>query len=142
MPLPLPEPGLVVSYEFLWAEEAESGIVEGQKARPCVLLSVRRDPKTGDTWTTVVPITHAPPADDDEALELPSPLKRHLRLDMERSWIVLTELNHFAWPGFDLRQLPGRGGEFVYGQLSPGFYRTLIAKLRQVSVRARLTNRR
>jgi len=40
------------------------------------------------------------------AVEISHETKRRLGLDDDRSWIVLTEANRFAWPGPDLR--PGQ----------------------------------
>jgi hypothetical protein len=36
------------------------------------------------------------------AVEIPLRVKEHLRLDSERSWVILNEVNVFTWPGFDL----------------------------------------
>jgi hypothetical protein len=47
-------------------------------------------------------------------------------LDQERSWVVLEELNTFVWPGYDLRQIPGLPGEYVYGLLPPRFFEALL----------------
>jgi hypothetical protein len=55
----------------------------------------------------VVPITHSQPRDPNAAVEIPLPVKRHLGLDSEHSWVILDELNEFAWPGFDLRPIKG-----------------------------------
>jgi len=38
MPLPEPEPGLVISYSYLWHYERAAGVEEGRKDRPCVIL--------------------------------------------------------------------------------------------------------
>jgi hypothetical protein len=35
----------------------------------------------------------------DEAVEIPAVVKRHLGLDEARSWIVVSEINRFIWPG-------------------------------------------
>lgn len=106
MPLPTPVAGLVIRYSFLWRDEAAKGQEEGRKDRPCaVLLAVVSE--DGETIVTVLPITHAPPRDPDLAVELPPATKRRLGLDDQRSWIVLTDANRFAWPGPDLRPLPG-----------------------------------
>ena len=35
---PEPSPGLVISYSFLWSEEAEQGQVDGSKDRPCTIV--------------------------------------------------------------------------------------------------------
>nr|WP_245481909.1 MULTISPECIES: hypothetical protein [unclassified Mesorhizobium] len=56
---------------------------------------------------TVVPVTHSPPADPADAVEIPAPLKAHLGLDDTPSWIVVTETNDFLWPGPDLRPIAG-----------------------------------
>ena len=73
---------------------------------------------------TVLPITRAPPAEPTAAVEIPSPTKRRLGLDDDRSWIVLSEANEFRWPGPDLRPLPGGDAStVVYGMLPPDLFR-------------------
>jgi hypothetical protein len=99
MPIPNPEPGLVISYAYLWHHEHEVGRDEGQKDRPSVIvLAVERE-ADGAMIVTVLPITHSAPADADSALEIPLPVKRHLGLDDDPSWIVVAEGNEFLWPG-------------------------------------------
>jgi hypothetical protein len=74
----------------------------------------------------VLPVTHAPPADPADALEIPRPVKQRLGLDSDRSWVVLTEANDFVWPGPDLRPaVPGALASVAYGFLPPGFFRVL-----------------
>ena len=51
----------------------------------------------------VLPVTHTPPTDLADALEIPTLTKERLGLDSARSWVVLTEANDFIWPGPDLR---------------------------------------
>jgi hypothetical protein len=46
-------------------------------------------------------------------------------LDSGRHWLRLDELNRFAWPGFDLRPIPGRPGEYSYGMLPPDLFQRL-----------------
>lgn len=67
----------------------------------------------------VAPITHSPPDDPRSALEIPPEVKKRLGLDAERSWIVLTEINRFSWPGPDLVPLRARVRlkQFIYGSL-------------------------
>ena len=49
-------------------------------------------------------------------LELPQAVKKHLGLDAERSWVVLSESNLFDWPGPDLRRIDDRDdGSVAYG---------------------------
>lgn len=126
MSWPVPRPGLVVRYAYLWARE---GREEGAKDRPCaIVLVVVRD---GDTpLVRVLPITHAAPRDPADALELPPAVKRRLGLDSDRSWVMLTEANDFVWPGPDLRPaVPGDPGSVALGFLPPGFFRVLRDRL-------------
>ena len=41
---PEPRVGLVVSYSYLWSEEAEQGLVEGKKDRPCAIILAIDEP--------------------------------------------------------------------------------------------------
>jgi hypothetical protein len=78
----------------------------------------------------VLPITHTPPHDPADALEIPTPTKERLGLDSERSWVVLSEANDFIWPGPDLRPAPGSDPSMVaYGFLPPGFFKVLRERL-------------
>jgi hypothetical protein len=63
MPLPEPEPGLVVSYAYLWRAEHEAGHEEGRKDRPCAIILALERSEDATTIVTVLPITHSPPAD-------------------------------------------------------------------------------
>jgi hypothetical protein len=71
---------------------------------------------SGDrTELMVAPITHGEPR-ETEGVFIPQSVKRHLGLDDEPSWVVLTELNRFVWPGPDIR--PVKGGETpLYGAI-------------------------
>lgn len=107
MPIPPPEPGLVISYAYVWDREARRGQEEGRKDRPCVItLVVERHPGE-ETVVTVLPVTHRPPDDPAAAVEIPQPVKRYLGLDGERSWVIVSEGDRFVWPGYDLRKVPG-----------------------------------
>ena len=130
MPLPEPEPGLVIRYLFLWREDYEKGLVEGDKdGRPALVVAVA--PAGGGVRrVAVLPITHAAATVPEESVEMPAAVARHLRLDDGRSWIRLTEANQFDWPGCDLRQVPGRAGEFAYGFLPPKFHRHVVEQFR------------
>lgn len=85
-----------------------------------IVLAIERQ-QDGDTVVVVLPITHRPPEDTSAVIEIPQAIKRHLGLDMERSWIVLSEGNLFEWPGYYLRKIPERN-EFHYGLLPPRFF--------------------
>jgi hypothetical protein len=128
MPIPTPEPGLVISYAYLWHGEHRAGREEGRKVRPAVIvLAVERE-ADGKTLVVVVPATHAAPADPISAIEIPPVVTRHLGLDDQRSWIVVSEGNEFAWPGYDLRKL-SKGNRYDYGFLPPRFFRQVVKAL-------------
>jgi len=81
MPVPNPEPGLVISYAYLWHHEHEAGREEGRKDRPSVIvLAIEREADDA-TIVTVLPITHSPPADQNSAVEIRLPVKRHVGFD-------------------------------------------------------------
>jgi mRNA-degrading endonuclease toxin of MazEF toxin-antitoxin module len=123
VPIPGPFPGLVLNYSYLWYDQRRRGMEEGIKDRPCVVvLAVTR--AEDDLVVTVAPITHTPPATLQEAVEIPAATKLRLGLDSGRSWIMVTEINQFHWPGHDLRPAPRAGtGRFDYGVSPPGLFR-------------------
>lgn len=125
MSLPTPRPGLVIRYSYLWAREHDRGREEGAKDRPCaVLLATRTDEQ--DLRVIVLPITHRPPHDLAEAIEIPAVTKRRLGLDDDQSWILLSEGNAFQWPGPDLRPARGCGPESVaLGLLPASLFRAM-----------------
>jgi hypothetical protein len=125
MPIPTPEPGLVISYAYLWHDEHRIGGEEGRKERPSVIVLAVESEADGGTIVTVLPITHSAPSDPVTATEIPSPVKRHLGLDDSRSWIVVAEGNEFLWPGYDLRKIP-RSDRYDYGFLPPRFFARVI----------------
>jgi len=79
----------------------------------------------GATAVTVLPITHSAPADPASAVEIPLPVKRHLKLDDARSWIIIAEGNEFLWPGYDLRKIPNTD-RYDYGFLPPRFFNQVL----------------
>lgn len=129
MSWPVPRPGLVIRYSYLWESEARQGREEGVKDRPCaIVLVILREGE--HPIVRVLPITHSPPADPADALEIPQPTKQRLGLDSDRSWVVLSEANDFIWPGPDLRPaVNGDPSSVVYGKLPPGFMKVLRERL-------------
>ena len=126
MTLPRPQPGLVIRYSYLWAEEAARGRDEGDKERPAAIVLVVSESKDAAPRAYVLPITHSPPPKDADALELPAAVARKAGLDAARSGVILSEFNEFVWPGFDLALVPGRKPATVaYGFLTPGFFARL-----------------
>jgi hypothetical protein len=126
--LPKPEPGLVIRYAYLWRAEHQRGQEEGVIDRPCAIVLA---PERGgdDTHVVVLPVTHSPPDRSADALEIPLAIKRHLKLDAERSWVVLSESNRFRWPGPDLLRVGDRDDSSVaYGFLPPRFFAELLRR--------------
>jgi hypothetical protein len=132
MALPDPRLGLVISYSDLWHHEHNAGRDEGRKSRPCVIVLAIERAADGVTMVRVVPVTHSPPDAAVAALELPAAVKRYLGLDDARSWMILDELNEFAWPGFDLRPIPPSRDRFAYGFLPPRLFDQVMARLAPV----------
>ena len=125
MSFPTPKPGLVIRYSFLWSHERVYGAAEGAKDRPCAIVVAARRVGGGDIRVIVAPITHQPPEDPAASVEIPVRTCQALGLDTGRHWLRLEELNSFTWPGFDLRPIPGRDGEFAYGMLPPRLFEAL-----------------
>ena len=122
MSFPEPYAGLVIRYAYLWNREFQAGRTEAVKDRPWSVILVVTD-LDGDREVLVLPITHTPPTDSSDAIEIPTLTKNPLGLDAERSWIVITEANEFVWPGPDLRPVPGRDDSTIaYGALPPRFF--------------------
>lgn len=129
MSVPRPLPGLVIHYSYLWNSQARSGLTEGTKDRPCVIIAVGSEP-SGDYRVSVLPITHATPQHAGDGVALPLPTKQRLGLDDQDSWVVVTELNRFSWPGFDLRSIPNRPAwDCVYGFLPPKLFHQIKTRL-------------
>lgn len=125
MPIPNPEPGLVISYAYLWHDEHQTGREEAHKDRPSVIVLAVEQEADDATIVTVLPITHSVPVGATAAIEIPQPVKRHLGLDDDRSWIVVAEGNEFLWPGYDLRRVP-HGDRYEYGFLPPRFFNRVL----------------
>jgi hypothetical protein len=125
---PAPVPGLVIRYSYLWAAEHARGQEEGVKDRPCAIILTTAN-EAGDQVVTVLPISHTPPSNPRLAVEIPAAVKRRLKLDDERSWVVLAEANRFIWPGPDLRPLrPGEAQSTAYGPLPYGLFEEIRIK--------------
>jgi hypothetical protein len=135
--LPTPEAGLVIRYSYLWVSEHREGREEGVKDRPCAIVLAVCD-REDHTQVLVVPVTHSPPANLAEAVELPAAVKQHLGLGAERSWVVLSESNLFEWPGPDLRRVGDRDDQSVaYGFLPPRFFAELRRRFVALETTAR-----
>lgn len=112
--------GYVLRYSYLWHWQYLEGREDGDKDRPALVLALVSTLADGTPVVRVLPITHVPPKIPAEAVEIPSTVKRRLKLDDERSWIVLTESNKFAWPGPDIR--PSNSDTGYLGPLPPTLF--------------------
>lgn len=112
--------GWVFRYAYLWDWQHKAGREEGDKDRPCLALALVSKQEDGVHIVRVLPITHTQPSNPADAIEIPSAVKSWLKLDDERSWIVLTESNVFVWPGPDLRPIDTEDG--YYGPLPPKLF--------------------
>lgn len=143
MSLPVPKPGLVIRYSFLWSREYADGAAEGVKDRPCaIVVAARRDPN-GGIQTIVAPITQRPPDEPAASIEIPAAVCKSLGLDGGRHWLRVDELNRFVWPGYDLRPIPGQRRRYDYGMLPPGLFQQLREGIleRQKTGRGRVVSR-
>lgn len=144
MPLPQPEPGLVIHYEYLWRYENAQGEERGAKRRPCAIV-VAVTIASGEIQAIVAPITHTEPRPPSEGVELPPRVKQDLGLDTRRSWVIVTDLNAFIWPGIDIHRVPASPpGTFEYGYLPPRLFeviRTRIVVLGSVGLATKRADR-
>ncbi len=46
---------------------------------------------------------------------------------------MLDEVNQFAWPGYDIRPVPGSKGRFAYGFIPPKLYDTVIGRILELA---------
>ena len=129
-----PQPGQVIGYRYLWWGEHRKGHEEGAKERPCAVVYAVKN-VSGKTRVYVLPITHTKPFEAEGAIELLQRWKEPLGLDAQPSWIITSELNHFEWPGVDIR---GTSADSIsYGFLPA----KVVTKLRQL-IRERVRNER
>lgn len=117
----IPEPGLVISYSYLWRHEYAKGKEEGRKIRPCVII-LAVEKKDHEIIVTVAPITHTNPDKQTYAVEIPYKVKEFLHLNQERSWVILNEVNQFVWPGYDIYPVPGSIKKYHYVFLPPRLF--------------------
>lgn len=141
MPLPRPEPGLVIHYEYLWRPESEQGEERGAKRRPCAIVVAVAD-ASGNTEAVVAPITHTRPVPPSEGVEIPLRVKAHLGLDDKPSWVIVSDLNAFIWPGVDMYMVPRRPpGTYDYGYLPPKLFNSIRERIEALSSLERATKR-
>lgn len=115
-----PKVGWIFRYSYLWHRQHLEGREEGDKDRPVLVLALVAALEDGTPIVRVLPVTHTPPSDSSDAIEIPPATKRRLGPDDDRSWIVLTESNRFVWPGPDVRLIDNETG--YHGPLPPALF--------------------
>jgi mRNA-degrading endonuclease toxin of MazEF toxin-antitoxin module len=119
-----PEPGLVIRYDFLWKQEVDRGQEYGVKERPCAIVLTSEPRNDGSRQVVVCPITHTPPDDAASAIEIPSRVSAHLKLDSQKSWIRTHEVNSFNWEEgrIPVGIVPADKDRDVFGFMPPKLY--------------------
>ena len=115
-----------------------TSIVKGRRKAARSAPASVQCPKGGGPRVTVAPITYTPPTNDGEAVKLPPRVKHALGRDDDRSWIVLDEVNQFAWPGQDIRPVPGSKDRFAYGFIPPRLFDTVIRRIIELAAARRV----
>ncbi|HJW41570.1 MAG TPA: hypothetical protein VJ476_10125 [Rhizomicrobium sp.] len=121
MPLPRPEPGLVIRYDYLWLGEPARA---SGKERPACLVATLDD-DADPKLVLILPITHSRPRSGTVGIEIPRAVLEKLGLDEARSWIVISEANVDFWPNAGLAPVPAKRGAYAYGFLPPGLFETV-----------------
>lgn len=131
MPLPEPNPGLVIRYDYLWTREAAVGRQQ-RKDRPACLVAAT-DSRISPRFVVILPITHSAPKGDTVGIEIPPKVGRALGLDATRSWVVVSDHNVDEWPNAGLSPIPGRPEVFTYGFIPPALFTQIKTKFLDLS---------
>jgi len=125
----LPQAGLVVRYDYLWCDEAMKVQQEGAKDRPCAVIQSVQEGEDGKYLVLLAPVTHTLPHENNEGVEIPYKVTRHLGLDDQRQRVRTTELNRVSWddPGI----IPASSAKWEYGRLPKGLYDQIKQKIQK-----------
>ena len=135
MALPEPKPGLVIRYDYLWADEAEAGR-DTSKDRPACLIAAS-DATANPRFVVILPITHSRPRAGTAAVEIPRKVCAAIGLDGAASWVIVSEHNVEEWPN-GLTAIPRRPGVFAYGFIPPGLFAQIKARFLAVAKQRRV----
>jgi mRNA-degrading endonuclease toxin of MazEF toxin-antitoxin module len=127
-----PTAGLVVRYDYLWKREFLGNKSEGAKNRPCAVVVPMTVGPDNILRVILAAITHSPPQNASDAIEIPLSAKRAIGLDSVPSWIVVDEVNIVDWT--DAGFVPATDESWNYGYLP----KQLVSKvINEVSIRAK-----
>ncbi|ESQ91220.1 hypothetical protein ABAC460_06560 [Asticcacaulis sp. AC460] len=142
MNFPEPVAGLVVRYSYLWHDDKIAGAVEGSKDRPAAIVMRKVQENGHPDLVFVLPITHTEPKAPTVGVAIPWAVARATGLDDIPQWVVVSEVNYFNWPGYDLRADP-KTGRIAYGMLPKTFFGEVhAAMVRQIHTKAMKTSKR
>lgn len=134
MPLPKPEPGLVIGYEFLFREDEEAGLENANRPHPCAIILVTEDGP--NQRVRLVAISHSPPSSNESKhyMQLTPEECRQIGLDSGNHWINLRDINSFDWPGYDLKPIAS-GKSYVFGKMRKHTFTRLVSALKECAGR-------
>jgi len=135
VPLSEPRPGLVVRYDYLWADEAAAGRDQG-KDRPACLVAAS-DSAIRPRFVVILPITHSEPTGATVGIEVPPKVRQTIGLDDEPCWAIVSEHNIDEWPNAGLQPIPGQPGTFAYGFIPPRLFARIKAAFLDLARRGR-----
>ena len=121
-------PGHILNFIYLFRSEAADGRVEGVKERPVIVIDAHVP--TNRVYVLAVTTKGDPRTG---AIPLPHDVARACGLSLNSS-VLVSEYNHFDWPGFDIRPI---ANGYIMGRLPPGF----TAKIRALAANAAGVNR-
>ena len=106
----------MIRYDYLWDSE-QFQWADGEKFRPCAVVVAIKETNDAPLRAMVCGITHSSPRPPSDGIEIPLPVKQHLGLDDQPSWIITSEFNLVDWndPGI----IPTPAGKPEYGYLPP-----------------------
>lgn len=113
MPLPNPQVGLIIRYEYLWKSEQLEGQNQGEKHRPCVAILVVPASALQPAKAMVCAVTHSEPRGDDVGVEVPDEAKPQMGLSDRRQWIIASEANLVDWNDAGIVEM--KSGGWIYG---------------------------
>lgn len=105
------------------------GRQEGAKERLCAVVKAVHQGQDGKPSVLLAPITHTPPHDKSEGVEIPNDITRHLGLDDQRQWIKTTEVNRVSWD--DAGITPAKKTQWEYGRLPKWITERSIQEMQQ-----------
>lgn len=122
---PFPKPGEVHNYVYLFKADADRGAIEGDKARPVLVIAA------GDGRAFVLAITTKGEFSSAQTVRIPTEVAHAMGLPRpDESWLLVSEANLFTWVGYDLRLVPGRDTS-LFGRSPPGFVAAILADFRK-----------